>query len=160
VAALLRAAQMAGAMERALEIALEHANTRVQFGRAIGKFQAVQQMLALQASHTAAAAAAVDLGCDGLASGDGLAECAVAKSRAGEAAGFAAEIAHQVVAAMGFTMEHPLHRYTRRLWSWRDEHGNEVFWNERLGALAAGGLWASVADRPWLRHGEPGGGRA
>jgi alkylation response protein AidB-like acyl-CoA dehydrogenase len=125
----------------------------VQFGRAIGKFQAVQQMLALLASHAAAAAAAVDLGCDGLACGDGLPEVAVAKSRAGEAAGFAAEIAHQVIAAMGFTLEHPLHRYTRRLWSWRDECGNEVFWNRRLAVLPAGGLWAAVADRPWLRTG-------
>jgi len=155
VGALLRAAQMAGAMERALELAIEHANTRVQFGRAIGKFQAVQQMLALLASHAAAASAAVDLGCDGLASGDGLAEAAVAKSRAGEAAGFAAEIAHQVIAAMGFTMEHPLHRVTRRLWSWRDECGNEGFWNQRIGAEAiVRGLWAQVADRPWLKVGD------
>lgn len=155
--ALLRAAQMAGALERVLELSVEHANTRVQFGRAIGKFQAVQQMLALLASHAAAAAAAVDLGCDGLACGDGLPEAAVAKSRAGEAAGFAAEIAHQVIAAMGFTLEHALHRYSRRLWSWRDECGNEAYWNDRLGALVAGGapggLWAGVADRPWLRYG-------
>jgi acyl-CoA dehydrogenase len=155
VGALLRAAQMAGAMERALELSLEHANTRVQFGRAIGKFQAVQQMLALLASHAAAASAAVDLGSDGLASGDGLPEAAVAKARAGEAAGFAAEIAHQVIAAMGFTMEHPLHRFTRRLWSWRDECGNETFWNRRIGAEAiARGLWAQVADRPWLEVGD------
>lgn len=156
VGALLRAAQMAGAMERVLELSVEHANTRVQFGRAIGKFQAVQQMLALLASHAAAAAAAVDLGCDGLACSDGLPEAAVAKSRAGEAAGFAAEIAHQVIAAMGFTLEHALHRYSRRLWSWRDECGNEAFWNDRLGGQAANsaaGLWAGVADRPWLRYG-------
>ena len=158
VAAVLRAAQMAGAMQRALELAIEHANTRVQFGRAIGKFQAVQQMLAQLASHTAAAAAAVDLGADGLAAKDGLLEAAAAKSRAGEAAGFAAEISHQVIGAMGFTLEHPLHRYTRRLWSWRDEYGNEAFWNARLGEAASragsSGLWALVADRPWLSYGE------
>ena len=159
VAALLRAAQMAGAMQRALELAIEHANTRVQFGRAIGKFQAVQQMLAQLASHAAAAAAAVDLGAGGFAAKDGLLEAAAAKSRAGEAAGFAAEISHQVIGAMGFTLEHPLHRYTRRLWSWRDEYGNEAFWNARLGEAAIGaggsGLWALIADRPWLSHGEP-----
>ena len=158
VAALLRAAQMAGAMERALELAIEHANTRVQFGRQIGKFQAVQQMLALLAGHAAAAAAAVDLGADGLAAGDGLLEVAVAKARAGEAAGFAAEIAHQVIGAMGFTLEHPLHRYTRRLWSWRDEYGNETYWNARLGEAAiqagASGAWPLVADRPWLKYEE------
>ncbi len=157
VAALLRAAQMAGAMEHALELAIEHANTRVQFGRTIGKFQAVQQMLAQLASHAAAASAAVDLGGEGCAAKDGLLEAAVAKSRAGEAAGFAAEISHQVIGAMGFTLEHPLQRYTRRLWSWRDEYGNEAFWNARLGeaAIAAGGtgIWALIADRPWLAHG-------
>lgn len=160
VAALLRAAQMAGAMEHALELAIGHANTRVQFGRAIGKFQAVQQMLAQLAGHAAAAAAAVDLGADGLAAKDGLLEAAAAKSRAGEAAGFAAEIAHQVIGAMGFTLEHSLHRYTRRLWSWRDEYGNESFWNARLGEAAVGaggsGLWGLIADRPWLSYGDPG----
>ncbi len=157
LAALLRAAQMAGAMERALELAIDHANTRVQFGRHIGKFQAVQQMLAQLASHVAAAAAAADLGADGLAAGNGVLEAAIAKSRTGEAAGFAAEISHQVIGAMGFTMEHPLHRYTRRLWSWRDEYGNEAFWNERIGEVALradSGAWPLIADRPWLKYGE------
>lgn len=158
VAALLRAAQMSGAMERALELAIEHANTRVQFGRPIGRFQAVQQMLAQLASHVAAAAAAVDLAADGLASGDGLLEVAVAKSRAGEAAGIAAEISHQVIGAMGFTLEHALQRCTRRLWSWRDEYGNEAYWNAQLGECAlqtgAGGAWSLIADRPWLKYGE------
>lgn len=158
VAALLRAAQMAGAMERSLELAIEHANTRVQFGKPIGKFQAVQQMLAQLAGQAAAAAAAVDLGADALAAGDGELEAAIAKSRAGEAAGFAAEISHQVIGAMGFTLEHPLHRYTRRLWSWRDEYGNEAYWNARIGdaALRAGtsGAWPLIAERPWLRCGE------
>jgi acyl-CoA dehydrogenase len=148
---------MAGAMERSLELAIQHANTRVQFGKQIGKFQAVQQMLAQLAGETAAAAAAVDLGADALAAGDGELEAAIAKSRAGEAAGFAAEISHQVIGAMGFTLEHPLHRYTRRLWSWRDEYGNEAYWNARIGeaALRAGmnGAWPMIADRPWLRYG-------
>lgn len=156
VAALLRAAQMAGAMERSLELAIEHANTRVQFGKQIGKFQAIQQMLAQLAAHAAAAAAAVDLGADAFAAGDGQLEAAIAKSRAGEAAGFAAEISHQVIGAMGFTLEHPLHRYTRRLWSWRDEYGNEAYWNARIGDAAlragTGGTWPLIADRPWLRY--------
>lgn len=158
LAALLRAAQMAGAMERVLELAIEHAGTRVQFGRQIGKFQAVQQMLARLASHVAAAVAAVDLGADAVAAGDGLFEAAVAKSRAGEAAGFATETGHQVIGAMGFTLEHPLQRYTRRLWSWRDEFGNEAFWNAQLGerviGAGAGGVWPLIVDRPWLKYTE------
>ena len=140
-AALLRAALMVGAMERALDLALDHAATRVQFGKPIGKFQAVQQLLAQLGGHVAAAAAAVDFGADHATAF----AAAVAKSRAGEAAGLAAEIAHQIVAAMGFTLEHPLQLVTRRLWSWRDECGNETYWNRRIGAatVAAGGdgLW-------------------
>jgi acyl-CoA dehydrogenase len=64
----------------------------------------------------------------------------------GEAAGIAAAIAHQVHAAMGFTHEHALHLSTRRLWSWRDEFGNEADWFAWVGQQAArvGGesLWA------------------
>jgi alkylation response protein AidB-like acyl-CoA dehydrogenase len=69
----------------------------------------------------------------------------VAKSRIGEAAGKGAEIAHQVHGAMGFTREHNLHYSTRRLWSWRDEFGNETYWQSRLGreiaARGADALW-------------------
>jgi alkylation response protein AidB-like acyl-CoA dehydrogenase len=70
---------------------------------------------------------------------------AVAKSRAGDASGIVAEIAHQVHGAMGFTYEHQLHHLTRRLWAWRDEYGAEPVWQRRLGreVIAAGG------DRVW-----------
>lgn len=147
--ALFRAQQMVGAMERCLEHALAHAGERRQFGRPIGKFQAVQQMLAEAAGHCAAAAAAADL-----ASGDPEAEdfsfrVAVAKARAGEAAGIVAEICHQVHGAMGFTQEHSLHFATRRLWSWRDEFGGESVWQAEIGRTVcrAGGeaLWPLLA---------------
>ncbi len=148
--ALLRSAQMVGAMECTLDLALEHARTRVQFGRPIGSFQAVQQMLAQQANHVAAAAAALDLAVDRWATGDAILHAAIAKSRTGEAAGVVAEISHQVLAAMGFALEHPLQRATRRLWSWRDEFGNEAYWNDRIGgaflALPADAVWPALAD--------------
>ena len=60
VGALLRAAQMAGAMEAALGLATTYANDRVQFGRPIGKFQAIQQQLALLAEEAAASLVAVE----------------------------------------------------------------------------------------------------
>jgi acyl-CoA dehydrogenase len=63
--------------------------------------------------------------------------------RAGQAAGIVAVNAHQVHGAIGFTEEHELHRYTLRLWSWRDEFGSERAWQERLGRLA-------IDDDPWL----------
>ena len=70
---------------------------------------------------------------------------AAAKARVGEAAGVAAEIAHQVHGAMGFTHEHSLHHFTRRLWAWRDEYGRETHWQEQLGRRVAGG----GADSVW-----------
>ena len=73
------------------------------------------------------------------------AEVAIAKIRVGEAAGNGAAIAHQVHGAMGFTYEHSLHQATRRLWSWREEFGNEAHWADRLGHMVA----ARGADALW-----------
>ena len=58
--ALMRAAQMAGAPEAALALSTRYASDRVQFGRPIGKFQAIQQQLALFAEQVAAATVAVE----------------------------------------------------------------------------------------------------
>lgn len=135
--ALFRSVQITGALERALELSLLYANERVQFGRPIGKFQAVQQMLAVMAGHVAAAKAAADFAVHGCARELSLFPVAIAKARAGEAAGLSAEIAHQVHGAMGITREHRLHFSTRRLWAWRDEFGAEVLWQRRLGTLVA-----------------------
>jgi acyl-CoA dehydrogenase len=57
--ALLRAALIAGAVEHALALAVDWANTRKQFGRALAKFQAIQQQLAVVASEAAAVSVAV-----------------------------------------------------------------------------------------------------
>jgi acyl-CoA dehydrogenase len=143
--ALMRAVQMAGALQRSLGYSLQYANDRVQFGRPIGKFQAVQHMLAVLAGHVAASAAAADAAIELSSEAPEPFFIAVAKSRVGEAAGKGAEIAHQVHGAMGFTREHNLHHLTRRLWSWRDEFGNETHWQTRIGEMAlkqgADNLW-------------------
>jgi len=148
--ALIRAQQLVGAMERCLDHAVRYAMERKQFGRAIGKFQAVQMMLAEAAGQYAAASAAADLAAEAYG-GEGFDfAVAVAKARCGEAAGKVAEISHQVHGAMGFTQEHPLHFATRRLWSWRDEFGHEPFWQERIGRLVCRGggeaLWPMLTD--------------
>jgi len=78
-------------------------------------------------------------------------EVASAKIRVGDAAGEGAAIAHQVLGAIGFTKEHTLHRFTRRLWAWRDDFGNESFWAVELGnvvaAKGADGLWPMLTAR-------------
>ena len=62
---------------------------------------------------------------------------AAAKSQASEFAQRIAAISHQSMGAMGFTHEHILHHYTRRLWVWRRDFGSETFWGEKIGAAYA-----------------------
>lgn len=143
--ALMRSVQMAGALHRALDNSIQYANERVQFGRPIGKFQAVQHMLAVLAGQVAASSAAVDAVVGASQDEPHALLTAVAKARVGEAASKGTEIAHQVHGAMGFTREHHLHHVTRRLWAWRDEFGNETLWQTRLGRLVT----QQGADQLW-----------
>lgn len=143
--AFLRAQQMVGGIERTLRSAVAHASDRKQFGRTLSQFQAIQHLLAEAEGHQAAARAAGDFAASAFATETFDFAVAVAKARIGEAAGKVAAISHQVHGAMGFTREHGLHRYTRRLWSWRDEFGNDAVWQQELGRLAfslgGSGLW-------------------
>lgn len=155
--AATRAVMIAGALETALDITVQYAQERKAFGRNIGGFQAVQHNLSRLACEAAAAAAASRSAAEAIANGEGLAgdamllEIAGAKIRCGEAAGQGAAIAHQAHGAIGFTQEHVLHRFTQRLWAWRDEFGSESAWAVRLGeAVAQSGadaLWPLVASR-------------
>ena len=147
--ALLRAQQIAGALSRILELSVDYARARVQFGRPIARFQAVQHHLADIAAETVAAGIAAEAAAD-LAESGWIAEAAMlAKSRTG-LAGRAASVAHQVHGAIGVTEEHPLHLFTRRIWDWRDDFGSEVEWAGSLGrkVAQAGGaaLWAEVSE--------------
>jgi acyl-CoA dehydrogenase len=147
--AALRCSQMAGALESITAMTIDYATQRVQFGRSISKFQAVQQNIAVLATQAAAAASAADMAAEAFSNGIDLSAIAAAKTFAGEAAGVAAGIAHQVHGAMGFSREYALHLRTRRLWSWRDEYGNETEWStwlgERLASRGADELWAEIA---------------
>jgi acyl-CoA dehydrogenase len=145
IGAAMRTQQMAGALMRLTEMTTQYAQDRVQFGRPLGKFQAVQQNLAVLAGQAAAAGAAADLAAEAVADGLKFLPIVAAKARAGEAAGIAAAIAHQVHGAIGFTAEHDLHFLTRRLWSWRDEFGKDSVWHRLLGRHMA----RAGADNAW-----------
>ncbi len=149
--ALARATMMSGALEKAMDLAVTYAQERVQFGRPISKFQAVQQNLAVLAGQTAVAIAAANLGIQNLGHPDPEREevlIAIAKTRVGEAATLACEIAHQVHGAIGFTKEYSLQLSTRRLWSWREEFGSDPEWAVKVGNYfcAKGGdaLWPTL----------------
>jgi acyl-CoA dehydrogenase len=154
--AALRAAQMTGALQAILALAVAYANERIAFERPIAKFQAVQHNLARLAGEVAAAMAVAGSAAEAIATSARfdeavLLEVAAAKIRVGEAAGEGAGIAHQVLGAIGFTREHTLHRFTRRLWAWRDDFGNESAWAALLGGLVAANgadaLWPMLAGR-------------
>jgi len=117
--AVLRAAQSAGALRRALALLAE-------------------ESAACGSAAAGAAAVLADGGDAGLA-------VAAAKLRACRAAEAGAAIAHQVHGAIGFTQDYALQRYTRRLAAWRGEAGNERYWAEVLGARVA----AAGADAIW-----------
>jgi acyl-CoA dehydrogenase len=148
--ALARATMMSGALERAMDLAVNYAQERQQFGRPISKFQAVQQNLAVLAGQTAAAVAASNLGIEALGRDPEREEflIGVAKTRVGEAATLACEIAHQVHGAIGFTKEYALQLSTRRLWSWREEFGSDPEWAAKVGTYicrrGADELWPTL----------------
>ena len=155
--AMARSAMMVGALEWLLEQSVQYANDRIQFGRPIGKNQAIQQQLALMAGDVAAARVAATVAANDAASPAQLDpsrtafSAAVAKSRVGEAATRGTSIAHQVHGAIGFTHEHLLHFATRRVWTWREEFGADSWWAERLGRAAISArseaFWPALTDR-------------
>jgi acyl-CoA dehydrogenase len=144
-AALARTAQIAGALQSALERSIGYALERKQFGRPIGQFQALQQQLALFGAETAAATCASRSAALAASTGRISFEIGAAKLRANQAIGVATAIAHQVHGAIGFTREYALRQATQRLWSWRSEYGNDRYWSERLGRTVI----ERGADRFW-----------
>ncbi|MFK0087330.1 acyl-CoA dehydrogenase family protein [Pseudomonas sp. NPDC090755] len=152
----LHAAAMAGAMERVLELAVEYANDRRQFGRPISQFQAVQQELAVLAEQAASAALAARMGCVGSGYLPDRLLAATAKLRACEAATRVAAIGHAVLGAIGITEEHPLGLYTARLHEWRMAPGSEVRCAQVLGQAVLAAPQSSLFDfvRTHLAPGE------
>jgi acyl-CoA dehydrogenase len=144
--ALSRAVQLAAALERVLAWTVQYAGERIQFGRPLGRFQAIQMELAEMAGEVTAVTALTDAAVQALDRGEGIVlAAAAAKTRAGGAVEVVARLAHQVHGAIGFTQEHRLHHLTRRLWAWRDEAGSELHWSRALGAgLVADGAGASA----------------
>ena len=153
--AMCRAAQIAGAGAACLELAVNYACEREQFGRTLSRFQAIQHHLAdlagTMASVDAIAIAAFEaVDRTGIAADGRNArfEIAAAKCRASEAVEKLTRLSHQVHGAIGFTYEYGLHFLTRKLWAWRAEFGGAGEWGEYLGRIACedGGerIWSTI----------------
>jgi len=142
--AAVHAALMAGAMARVLEMTLQYCNDRQQFGRPLGKFQAIQHQLSVMAEHVTAVSIAGEAAFETGERTPSLLRAAMAKARASEAVPLVADTAHALHGAMGVTEEHDLQLHTRRLREWRWLHGAETHWNRIVGeaVLAAPGTVA------------------
>lgn len=148
--ALARSAQVVGAMERVLDVVLAHVRDRVQFGRPIGRFQAVQHLVSDIAAETALARAATDAAVARAAASDWqdrgmLFAVGVAKSCVGHGASVVVRNAHQVLGAIGTTLEHELHTLTKPMLARRSEYGSVHEWDETLTTLAT----SAGRDRLW-----------
>ena len=146
VEACLLAAQLSGALRRVLAVTLQYANDRVQFGRSIGKFQAIQHQLSVMAEHTEASRMAARMACATDAIVPDPLTAAVAKARTSEAVVTVAAMAHGVHGAIGVTEEYDLQLLTRRLHAWRLAAGSESYWNIRIGRALLDSPHASVPD--------------
>ncbi|MGV0807336.1 acyl-CoA dehydrogenase family protein [Mycolicibacterium setense] len=152
--AMIRAIQVCAALDRAVALSIEHVASRVQFGRPLAKFQAIQNLISDAAAEAALARAATEVALRAAIETDWTSSLldfriATARSCAGHAASVVTRNAHQVHGAIGTTHEHRLHEYTRAALAWRSEYGSVRFWDDRVAAaaVAAGGqgLWPLIA---------------
>ncbi|TDP37810.1 acyl-CoA dehydrogenase family protein [Nocardia ignorata] len=151
--ALARGVQVCAALDRILDMSVTHAVERVQFGRPLAKFQAVQTLVADIAAQASLARAATEAAVAAAVRTDWSGEeldflVAVARSCAGHATSVVVRNAHQVHGAMGATLEHRLHEFTGAALAWRSEFGSVRSWDDKLttAAMAAArdGLWPLI----------------
>lgn len=144
--AAIHAAAIAGAMDRVFDMTLQYCNDRSQFGKSIGKFQAVQHQLSVMAQHVAAAGIAAELAFSGGGCIPARLATAIAKARTSMAVPLVASTAHALHGAIGITEEYDLQLYTRRLHEWRMTDGSETYWNEVVGGALLARPQTSVTD--------------
>lgn len=151
--ALVRSIQVSAALDRILHMCVEHVTARVQFGRPLAKFQAVQNLISDIAAEAAIARAATEAALHAAVVGEWSTPelnflVAVARSCAGHATSVVVRNAHQVHGAIGTTREHRLHEFTRAALAWRSEFGPVRYWDEQVTDAAlyasAGDLWSLI----------------
>ncbi|MFC4001042.1 acyl-CoA dehydrogenase family protein [Prauserella oleivorans] len=142
LAATLAAAEAAGVAAWCVRTASEYARVREQFGRPIGSFQAVKHLCAdmlCRAELAAALAWDAARAADDGDAGQLAVAAAVAAGGALDAAVDNAKDCIQVLGGIGFTWEHPAHRYLRRAVSLRQLLGGSARWRRRAGELTLAG---------------------
>lgn len=153
--ALLTAAQCAGLTERMVQLSVDYAGERLQFGRPIGSYQALKHHLAnvrvkLEFARPLIYSAATRLG-----DLDDHAAAAIssAKLAAGDAAELGARVALQVHGAMGYSWEMDLHFYMKRAWALIGAWGDRNFHARRMQSAVLGGHVALGPGQTFVRGG-------
>ncbi|MFF7945134.1 acyl-CoA dehydrogenase family protein [Nocardia gamkensis] len=156
-----RCVQVVGALDAAASLTVTHTRERVQFGRSLSAFQAVQHSLAAMAGEIERARSSVDAAvatASAYGFGDERTELAVAVAKIvlGQVVLPVTTTAHQLHGAIGVTREHPLWLFTLRAQSWLDDYGSPRRFAQQLGSLAL------HCDDPWRfitgdHHGHPAG---
>lgn len=134
--ALVLAVELAGLADRVLEMTLRYANDRQQFGKPIGRFQAVQQQITEMAERVYAMRMASQLGVQCPSIHPLALKAALAKSQTSASASRVASTAHAVHGAIGVTQEYDLQIYTRRLYELARAGAGEQFWATQIGQAA------------------------
>jgi len=137
IATVALAAEMVGGMQRTLDLTVEYAKTRKQFGKPIGMFQAVQHQCADMYLETESSRSAVYYAAWALQenASDAATAVSIAKMYASDAARAVGNRGIQVHGGMGFTWENDLHLYYRRAKASETALGDATFHRERIARL-------------------------
>ncbi len=136
--ALSLAVLIAGAADRVFEMTLGWANQREQFGKPIGRFQALQQQISEVAEQVFGARMAAEMACRSATWQPAPALVALAKAQTSQAVARIVAVAHAVHGAIGVTQEFDLQLYTRRLNEWARAGGGVGYWSGVLGQQVLG----------------------
>lgn len=130
-------AEMVGGMQRTLDLSVEYAKTRKQFGKPIGTFQAVQHQCADMYLETESSRSAVFYAAWALEqkAADAATAVSIAKMYASDACRTLGNRGIQIHGGMGFTWENDLHLYYRRAKSSETMFGDATFHRERIARL-------------------------
>ncbi|AWK72885.1 acyl-CoA dehydrogenase [Rhodococcus oxybenzonivorans] len=150
--ALVRAIQVCAALDKTLELTVQHASVRTQFGRSLSRFQAVQHLIADMAAEAALARTSTEAALTAAVATDWAGAnvpflVATARSCTGHGASVVVRNAHQVHGAIGTTREHQLHHFTRPALTWRAEFGSVQHWDDQVAQAALSArddLWGLI----------------
>ena len=143
-------AEMVGGMQRMLDLTVDYAKTRKQFGKPIGSFQAVQHQCADMYLETESARSAVYYAAVALqeSAADASAAVSIAKLYASDACRTVGNRAIQIHGGMGFTWENDVHLYFRRAKASEICFGDATYHRERIARLVIDAARSKSAQAP------------